>query len=212
MSRFFKEEIKNTLITYPKLKFNKTKFRVTGDFDIINDNTGAIIETYGLKIELPVSFTKLILPRVTEITNKIPRHPDRHVYENGIFCLGTPLSEYLICREGISFRKFLEEILRPFLATQLAITRKWLTTFPQGEYGHGADGIYESYCDFFETKNRNRIITGIKIAMGKNQSNKSCFCDSGKKLKNCHRAQIETLRTFGRKQLSIDLKMIRSLG
>jgi len=211
MSRFLKEEIKNTLIDYPNLKFNKTKYTVTGDFEIINENTGVIIETYNLKIEIPVRFTKLILPRVTEISHKIPRHPDRHVYKDGLFCLGTPLSEYLICSKGITFKEFIEKILRPFLATQLAITKKWLSSFPQGEFGHGAIGIYESYSDFFNTKDKNTIITGIKIALNKNQRNKVCFCSSGKKLKHCHMEYFNILRTFGKKQLLIDLKLINSL-
>jgi len=205
------KEIKETLTDYPTLIFSKKKWRIEGEFEIKNEETNVVLESYTIEILIPKQFLKVRLPMVTEVSHKIPRHPDRHVYKDGLFCLGTALSEYLICREGITFRKFLEEILKPFLATQLAISVGWLKSFPQGEYEHGAVGVFQAYCEFFKINNIDEIITAIKIGLKKNQRNTLCYCSSGKKIKSCHLDNYKIIRNFNKKQLQEDLKIIECL-
>ena len=190
---------------YPKLKIYKTEGIVKGGFDIINPNTKKVLETYELQISFPSDYPQSKLPIVKELGKKVPRTKDRHISKNGIFCLTTPLKEFLICRNGISFKKFLDEILLPFLATQLALSSGWLNEFPQGEYGHDHVGIYETYTEYFDTENIETIISGIKMAMARNQRNRLCYCGSGKKLKKCHIRQITLLSKMGKVQLQKDL-------
>jgi len=93
----------------------------------------------------------------------------------------------------------------------MAISLGWLDKFPQGEYSHGDNGIYESYCDFFEINNKEKIITGIKMALNKNQRNTYCFCGSKEKLKNCHLQKVINLKALGKDKLSKDLQLIKNL-
>lgn len=136
------------------------------------------------------------------MSHKIPRHPDRHVYEDGSFCLVSPLKEYLICKKGISMSTFLTEILDPFLACQVAISAGWRTGFPQGEFGHNSEGIYQSFAEHFRVNDPNQIINAILLVLTKNNRNMDCFCNSGKKLKYCHFNEVILLNGMSKQNLT----------
>ena len=204
-------DIKEALKKYSKLKLIKKQNIVKGDIDIINPKTKRILDSYSLIISFPNEYPFTKLPIVKEIDGKIPRSPDRHIYEDGGFCLTAPIQELLICKQGINFTKFLDKIVVPFLASQLAISLGWLTEFPQGEFSHGDKGIYESYCDFFKISDVEKIIAGIKISMQRNQRNSICFCGSKNKLKKCHLQKVMDLRGLGKSKLLSDLKTMEKL-
>ena len=105
---------------------------------------------------------------------------------------------------------FIEQVLIPFLASQFAISAGWIDEFPQGEYGHNGQGIYETYVDFFELTEQQKLVNGLKMGLAKNQRNKPCFCGSGNKLKNCHSKKIELLKSMGKKQIERDLMILKS--
>ena len=201
-------DIENALCSYPKLKFDKKNFKVLGSIEIINPNTNEALENYQLEIIFPKGYPNNQLPIVKEVTEKIPRTDSRHVYSDGRFCLTTALQEFLICRKGINFTRFLSEIVYPFLATQLAISCGWLDKFPQGEYSHGYEGIYETYSDFLNLNDLELICKGIEMSFQKNHRNSLCFCGSTKKLKKCHLRHISILKNISTSQLKNDLQAI----
>lgn len=201
-------DVQEAVKVYDKLTINKEEGTVSGEFDIINPNTNEVLDTFSLLITFPKKYPSQCLPIVKEVSHKIPRIPDRHVYPDGTLCITTPIKEFLICKAGITFIQFLEDILRPFLATQMAISMGWLDSFPQGEYGHGFEGIYESYSEFFSLKESDKIVAGLQMVLNKNQRNKLCFCRSGKKLKKCHINRIYTLQGMSKSQIEVDLKYL----
>lgn len=206
---WLKKDIDVALQKFPKLKLFKKEGVIKGDVDLINPESKNVIETYNLEVSIPVDYLKSKLPRVKELSKKIPRKADRHVDFEGVFCLSTPLKEFLICRNGITMISFFDTILLPFLASQFAISAGWIDEFPQGEYGHDGQGIYETYAEFFECSDHEILINGLKMALAKNQRNKSCFCESGNKLKNCHSHKIELLKNMGKVQLAKDLNILK---
>lgn len=207
MSRLV-DDIRSALKSYPGLQIDKASNAVKGGFNIRNTQTNEVLETYELEITFPQNYPGRRLPIVRECSNKIPRNRDRHIFEDGRLCLSTALGELLICRRGITFEIFLNEILYPFLATQFAMSCGWLNEFPQGEYGHGARGIYESYAEFLGIGGEDAIVLAIRMAMMRNQRNKKCFCGSGRKLKDCHRQSHEILKKIGKDQLEQDAYLI----
>lgn len=205
------KDVNDALIKYPKLSFNRRKSLVSGFIEIINPETNKVLEDFNIQIKIPHDYPKKQLPIVKEIGYKIPRGEDRHVYENpdGQFCLTTPLQEFLICRKGISFSEFLNDIVYPFLATQMAISLDWIKEFPQGEYSHGTAGILEDYIDFLGVGNVETVINCIKMALNKNIRNTECFCGSNLKVKNCHEEQIKLLKSYGKSKLKFDLTQLQ---
>lgn len=205
---FLKKDILTVLENYPLLKWEKNG-HIVGEIEIKN-TTGTVLESFTLDIIIPGDFPNSRLPVVTELSNKLPRNKDAHIYTDGTFCLVTPLQEYLICRKGITFKIFMETILTPFLAAQLAIQCGYLQSFPQGEYSHGNTGILESYRDFFGIEDAILLIEGLNMSVVKNNRNLRCFCNSGKKLKNCHLIQIELLNRYNTKYLFNDINVLKS--
>lgn len=198
----FKEEVLSTLKQYPSLTLMKNG-EVKGTLDITN-KSGVILESFSLKIKFPYDYPKK-LPIVSETSDILPRNKDAHVYSNGQFCLTSPLKEYLICKNGITLSVFMSEILIPFLSAQLAILCGYIKEFPQGEYGHGSDGIYESYVEYFEVNDPAIIISALQMVKNKNIRNMACFCNSGKKLKTCHLNQIMLLKSYDKASLNSDI-------
>lgn len=203
-------DVQEAVKVYDKLKINKDAGTVSGEFEIVNPETDQVLESFNLEISFPKKYPYQQLPSVKELSHKIPRNPDRHIYDNGTLCLTTPIREFLICKKGITLIQFFEEILRPYLATQMAISMGWLKEFPQGEYSHGFEGIYESYSEFFKIEDADKIIEGLKMVFTKNQRNKPCFCGSEKKLKKCHINEISTLKGMSKNQIAVDLKSLVS--
>lgn len=196
-------DIRSALKSYPSLQIDAGFNIVKGGFEIKNER-GEVLETYSLEITIPQSYPNSRLPIVREVSQRIPRNKDRHIFEDGRLCLSTPLGELLICRDGITFLKFLDEVLHPFLASQYAISCGWLNEFPQGEYSHGGKGIYESYSEFLEIDGIDKAISALIMATKRNQRNKKCFCASRKKLKDCHFKSYTLLQKLGKDQLYKD--------
>lgn len=203
------DDINEALKCFPKLKKSTNPLRVYGEFDIANPSNGIVLESYDIEVTFPNGYPHFQLPIVKENSRKITRNPDSHVYSNGEFCLTTPLNEYLICKDGISLKSFLTDIVRPFIAAQLAISMGYIDKFPQGEFRHGKDGIIDSYKDYFEVSNKEELIQALKIVLTKNQRNKKCYCQSGKKLKNCHLHKIKNISFLPRSLFEKDLEMLQ---
>ena len=157
-------DLQEALKKYDKLKINKENGTVTGKYEIINPNSNLVLDSFSLIFTFPHNYPNLCLPIVKELERKIPRIADRHVYPDGKLCLTTPINEFLICKKGISFLEFLDDIVGPYLAAQMAISMGWLDGFPQGEYEHGYEGIFQSYSEFFEITDLSIIISGIPTA------------------------------------------------
>jgi len=209
MSKKLVDQIKETLEAYPDMSFDEKRMIVSGNYSLVNTQTGDSIEDYNLSIFFPIGVFSTTLPRVKELGGKIPRLIDRHIYPKGTFCLTTRLYEYIICRNGITFAAFLESIVRPFLATQTLLSLGEISRFPQGEFSHGGKGILEGYQDYLKLESEQETIDTISAVISKIGRNKKCFCGSGKKYKDCHLKIVQSNPLPNTVLLRKDLKTIK---
>lgn len=186
MSKWLIKDINKALEDYPSLTLNEKTGVVSGSFPLTNPSTGEKIEEYDLRITFPSGTFINKLPRVWETSERLPRLRDRHIYDDGEFCLASSLDAYLLCREGVTFLNFLEDVVSPFLASQTLISLGEPDAFPQGQYSHGEQGILESYQEYFGTQDLSLIVDTLSASLRKIGRNTKCFCGSGKKFKYCH--------------------------
>ncbi|AEE54547.1 SEC-C metal-binding domain-containing protein [Haliscomenobacter hydrossis] len=208
------KEIVRLLKEYRGLTFDARKRQLKGKVDIINKNNPELgaLDSFSLLIKLSDQ-SNLHFPKVYETAGTIPREGDRHINSDGSMCLAVPPEEARICRRGITLLKFFEEVLIPFLAVQSAINKKLITSFPQGEYGHGDEGVLEFYQQLFRTQNMATIVKGINTLVKKQLSrNEPCFCGSNQKAKNCHNQAYIFLKSYPPALLLSDLQVINSIN
>ena len=186
MNKNLISQIEEFILTYPQFTFNKSKGRIEGEFELKNESTDLVLETYELEIFFSNRSFVSQFPQVYEISEKIPRIADRHMYENGMLCLATSLDEFINCSRGINLSYFTEKIIKPFLATQTLISLGEIDSFPQGEYSHGKKGILESYKEYFGLKSLDEAFLMLKALALKMGRNERCFCNGQKKYKQCH--------------------------
>ncbi len=186
------KDIQHVLTRYPTLRRVPGKYVVIeGVFTAHSDDDTIAIEDYQVRITItsnyPYSF-----PIVEETGNKIlPRNSSRHINIDGTLCLGNPVDEARVCRNGITLIWFLKNILNPHLCREYV--RDKTGNYPTGERSHGIEGIWESYYDIFGTKDKLRILQEMEsiISHGSIGRNDLCYCGGGRKYKVCH-AKLES--------------------
>ena len=148
-------------------------------------------------------------PSLFEVGGEIPNVPDYHRYSDNSCCLTVDADEILKCKNGITVKSFIDNVVIPFFANQLYKKKKGRFL---NEYPHGKDGIKKYYYSILKTTNNKNILNIYNYAFGVNkidiQRNQLCFCNSGIKFKNCHLTIIEDLKRIGKNQVSKDLKLI----
>lgn len=185
MSRVIKD-IDAGLKSYPDLR-RVTKdgcVQVKGEIPLVHPKKGEI-DRYEVLIKFPESFPRCF-PKVIETSKKIPRVAERHVNHDNTLCLAVLPEERVISKNGMSFKFFLDKVLVPHLARETYRERK--EVYPDGEYAHGYEGIWEYYAGILGQVDRTKIIEELElIAHSKWPGrNHKCPCGSGLKFKNCH--------------------------
>jgi len=186
------KDIENALKKYPSLRRVSGKYNViAGTFTAHGEDGSIAIDDYQVRIRITLTYP-YSFPIVEETGNKIlPRDPARHINIDGTLCLGNPVDEARICRNGITLAWFLENILNPHLCREYVRDLKGF--YITGERSHGTEGIWESYYDLFETKDKSQILHEMELIIS-NQAigrNNPCYCGSGRKYKVCH-AKVES--------------------
>jgi hypothetical protein len=178
---------------YPNLHFHPGGDRVVvrGTFPIVHE--GELLDRYLVEIELPSDYPNAI-PVVREVGSRIPRSEDYHINRTGEACLFIPDERWLVYPPGTSFLEFLNGPVRNFFLGQslFALTNMW----PFGQRRHGADGIHEYYAQLLGTDELTLILGYLEcLSRPVLKGHWECPCRSGERLRDCHRVQIEDLRT-----------------
>lgn len=180
------KDIDYCLKFYPKLNRvqKEDTVIVLGEIPIIHSQMGEI-DRYKVLITFPKEFPNCF-PKVIETSNKIPRIADRHVNCDNTLCMAVHPEELAICKNGISFKFFLDKVLVPHLARETY--QEQAGNYPDGEFGHGFEGVWEYYEDILNQKNRILIINELEQIVYSNWPNRksACPCGSGIKFKKCH--------------------------
>jgi hypothetical protein len=131
--------------------------------------------------------------------------PERHFSQTDkTACLCSPLEEDEFLIPEFQFRKYIEELVIPFLYGQLFYSQRGY--WPWGEYAHGATGILESYVRVHDPSKAKECIE--KLASNSNWSNvrtvlaqrtringhTRCFCSNRDVMRRCHPAALKGLR------------------
>jgi hypothetical protein len=181
-----------------------------GEIEILDLIDGKLWETYLIEVRYSEGFPYRF-PKVYEKSNKIPKIPDWHVNLDGTCCIKVHPEELLICREGISIERFLEEQALPYFYNQTH--RKIEGYYVNGERSHGAEGIAEFYSDELHTNDINTIIRCLNFIATRPRPSRtsSCFCGKKTKFRKCHKGAFEKLRALGDRSLLLHVTMLKTL-
>lgn len=130
-------------------------------------------------------------PTVHEIGGRIPIKMDRHVYpDSGSCCFTTRAKSQVLLKTIVkSLLDFIDEILIRYLENNsyYELNNRYYTE----EYSHGKLGIIEGYKDILQIDDTIKIAkTLIKVYKSKKLViHQNCYCDSGRRLRKCHRGK-----------------------
>jgi len=179
--------------TYPNLHFYHQNDRVVIRGSLPIADAGHELDRYSDEIVLPADYPDAV-PLVWETGSKIPRNVDHHVNESGQACLFVPDERWKVCPPGTTFLEFLDGPVRNFFLGQSIFrqTGQW----PFGQRPHGARGIYQYYEELLGTTDKCVIQEYINyLGRPALKGHWPCPCNSGKRIRDCHRDQINDLRT-----------------
>jgi hypothetical protein len=189
---FFEQIKRDVQSEYQNLNFYEERgiIFIRGSFPILYK--GKILERYLIEIEFKPDYPES-LPIVREIGGQIPRTLDFHINPtSGDACLFVPDERWWVFPPGSTFQSFLNGPVRNFFLSQALVSlgQPW----PFGQRPHGAAGILEFYKELLKTDDIDTIIRYLEYIMKpKIKGHWDCPCGNGKRLRICHRDQVQDL-------------------
>jgi hypothetical protein len=187
---------------------NEERF-LKGSLDII-DGTGKIWGTYDVEIKgsesYPYSF-----PKLYETNNAFPKNADWHVYEDDFSCcIDVPMSEKIICKNGLSVSDYIKHHAIPYLANQTYRILEGYYLY--GEYSHGILGRLEFYQSRLKAKNLAELIKMFDLIIKDYNPDRRSMCPfcHKEKFRRCHRdafRDLQLVKSFLAKDGLIFLKV-----
>ncbi|QNF34414.1 SEC-C domain-containing protein [Adhaeribacter swui] len=199
----FLAQTDEVIVKYPKLKIIESEGQsiIKGEIDIV-DSYGKYWTSYEIEIRYSPKFPNRF-PILHETGGKIPKIGDWHVYEDSkACCLKIPPEEIIRCKNGISVLEFIEEEVIPYFFNQTH--RMEVGYYVNGEYSHGAKGIYEYYSKILGTSGNIKLtIKMLRFIALKSEPKRTslCFCGSSNKYRKCHREAYRNIAKIN----SVDL-------
>jgi hypothetical protein len=197
---------------FPKLSYfwnSKSKhWIVKGELDIC-DTEGDYWETFHIIIGMPQCYPHCV-PIVLENSKLIPRDIDWHISQEGVCCVDIEHNLLAMAKRGINLNSFIREKVYPYFANQIYKLSE--EKYAGKEYSHHLDGIIQYYIEDLKLISLEIIINFLERILSNSfiGRNNKCPCGSGKKIKDCHLDEINTIKSIGRKKIEEDLKNIRS--
>lgn len=195
-------------VSFPKLnrKIWNEKLKawlISGKLDIC-DTSGEYWDTFEIALIVPNTYPYCV-PKVWELSEKIPRSEERHIDKNGICCVDIEHRLLQMSRKGIKLIDFVTKKVYPYFANQIYYEEK--EKYANGEYGHYFNGTIQFYEEeYFITDKNEAVLILENILSGKLPTNNEiCFCGKDK-YKRCHKQTVISLKSVGEKQLKNDLK------
>jgi hypothetical protein len=190
----FVDQLNKVIEKYPAFEIKKEKDRefLLGELEVV-DNNNTFWESYVLEIKYYPRFPYRF-PKVFEVSGKIPKIADWHIYIDGSCCIDVLPSEIIKCTDGITITGFIEDELIPYLFNQTH--RKIEGYYTADEYSHGLMGIYEFFSSILRTESdigkTLALMHYIATEPRLNRSNK-CFCGSNELFRKCHMQAYDEL-------------------
>lgn len=150
---------------------------------------------YGIALVLPSEYPKF----PPEMFCNDPKLPigdiNRHIMNDGRACLGVQADISMRWRSGSTIVEFAENFVTPFLIWQ-AYYDVYKKPPPWGERSHHKQGILEFYADLLGSPIDASVMDFMRLLARKNRpkGHEPCPCNSGKRLRICHRDLLYELR------------------
>ena len=150
---------------------------------------------YGIVLVLPSNFPKLS-PAMFCNDPKLPIGDiDRHIMTDGRACLGVQADISMRWVLGSTIINFVDNFVAPFLSWQ-AYYDAHKKAPPWGERSHYSQGILEFYAELLGRSIDASVVDFMRLLARKNRpkGHEPCPCNSGKRLRNCHRCLLYEIR------------------
>jgi len=150
---------------------------------------------YGIVLVLPRNYPKLS-PVMYCNDPKLPvDNIDRHILKYGRACLVVQAEISKRWPPGSKIVDFIDNLVAPFLAWQ-AYYDAYQKPPPWGERSHNGLGILEFYAELLDRPVDSFIEDFMLLLARKNRpkGHEPCPCNSGRKLRNCHRDLVYDAR------------------
>lgn len=150
---------------------------------------------YGIVVLPPINYPKSI-PQLFCNDSKLPiGNIDRHIMTDGRACLGVQAEISMRWSAGSTIVDFLDNLVAPFLAWQTYYD-VYKKSPPWGERSHSAHGIIEYYAELLGRSADSSVVGFMKLLARKNspKGHERCPCNSGKRLRDCHRDLLHEAR------------------
>lgn len=157
------------------------------------EHAGREIDRFFVEIDLRTLCTRE-LPAVRETAGRIPHETRRHVNaKDGTACVCIP-ADYFVQHPGpFDVMAFLDGPVMSYFIGQALVEQG--DTWPQGEWGHGADGLVQWGRKFFGCASRDEVLRFLEImAVREMKGHLVCPCGSGVRIRKCHVSQLRLLR------------------
>ena len=207
--RIIKNDFKNANSKYPKLKlsWDDETFLCTGEVDVF-DQDNVYWDFFLIKISISIKSYPYFFPNLFSTDERIPKEDERHINADLSFCVEVEQKQILRAKKGITILQFLDEYVIPHFADQLYYEKE--QDWASGDYRHGFDGKIQYYSELTGVDNLKDVLYILKnleriMHIGMYEL---CFCNSGKKLKFCHKNAVKQLLQLPPKQINIDIKKI----
>ena len=205
----FTEEAIEAISNFPDLYLHSREDSLPFLEGTINllDEKKTTYDTYAIRIECPPEYPNNF-PLVYETLGRLPHNIDWHLYNDGHFCICTPIEEYIHCAQGITLISFIQNQVVPYLHNQSFREREGY--FLQ-ERSHGLQGTLESLYDLLDTTDVNKIYS-LLVYIYKNDTpirTSKCFCGSGKKYRHCHKKEYLLIKSMGQDRLGSIILSLR---
>lgn len=171
------------------------------------DKSREVYDEYAIHIHCSPDYPNSF-PLAYETQGRLPHNIDWHLYNDGHFCICTPIEEYIQCTQGITLTSFIQNQVVPYLHHQSFREREGY--FLQ-ERSHGLRGLLEPLYDLLRTRDINKIHSLLIYIYKNNTPSRTsrCFCGSRKKYRHCHKKEYLAIKSIGQDRLrSIILSLV----
>ena len=148
-------------------------------------------------------------PRVYETEGRIPRELDRHVFPSDGTCCLTVWEAWLAEVQEPTIEAFFRGPLHDFFFSQtyFDVHGEW----PFGERSHGIAGVVEAFSEILGVEQDRQVVVAYLRLMCRRHlgGHAACPCGVGRRLRDCHRDQVEALR--GQIPRDLAQRMLRQL-
>lgn len=182
---------------------------LSGEVNLFHPTENEWIGSFSVDISFPENFPYRF-PIVYEVSGKIRRIQDRHIYPNtGNMCFAVYAEELIKCKYGITTIWFLKNVLVPRLAEEYRVNHGG--TYAHG-FSHGVEGDLEFYFEKFKTRDYQEVIRYLQSIRSQRfpKHYQECICGSGSKFKKCHKSIFEEMSLLGGKVIDSEISKLEN--